>query len=105
MREQTDAQNEYWLKTRSALRQMPKTDMPEVLTAKAFTLRAKALSRATDELITAYDYFNRFYKNYTLAKLPVWLLTSCCDDLTNLTGKILFLAREKNKLAEKTRGN
>lgn len=105
LRAQTDAQNDYWLKTRAMLRALPKTDLPEVLPAKGFTLRAKALSRATDELTTAYDYFNRFYKNYTLAKLPVWLLTSCCDDLTNLTGKILFLAREESKLAEKARGN
>ena len=49
------------------------------------------------EYVTKYAEFNRFYKNYTLEKLPVWLLNSCCDDLNNLTGKVLFISREITK--------
>ena len=77
---------------------------PNSLQAKNFSLRAKSLSRCCDDFTTAYDEFNRFYKNYTLAKLPVWVLTTCCDDLNNITGKILFLSREISKKTETNRG-
>ena len=101
LRQETDEILQYWQHTREALRAInPKEQQPSSLQAKSFTLRAKTLSRATDDFTTAYDQFNYFYKNYTLAKLPVWVLTSCCDDLNNLTGKILFLAREISKKSE-----
>ena len=68
------------------------------------TSRAKTLSRACDEFITAYDIFARTYKGFTAAKLNVWLLTSCQSDYSSLTGKILFLAREIVKQTEQKRG-
>ena len=95
LRTQTDQQVETWQQTRQQVReQMRARQTPTSLQVKGFALRAKTLSRACDEFTTAYTYFNKFYKNYTLAKLPVWILTACCDDLNNITGKILFLSRE-----------
>lgn len=105
LRKDTDEQMDYWQQARTQLRSGPDKNGYELgLAAKSFVSRAKTLSRATDDFTTAYDCFNRFYKNYTLAKLPVWLLTACCDNLNNLTGKILFLSRELAKKTEKTRG-
>ena len=105
LRQDTDCWLEYWQQARAQLRAgAGKDGYALALSAKSFVSRAKTLSRACDELTTAYDYFNRFYKNYTLAKLPVWLLTSCCDDMNNITGKILFLSRELAKKTEKSRG-
>ncbi len=98
LRKDLDGQLDYWQQIRSDFRSAgPASGYGLHLAAKSFALRAKALSRACDEFTTAYDYFNRFYKNYTLAKLPVWLLTACCNDLNNLTGKILFLSRGISK--------
>lgn len=102
LRQRLDGQLDYWQQARSELRAAnPAADYGLNLAAKSFALRSKALSRACDDFTTAYDYFNRFYKNYTLAKLPVWLLTACCNDLNNLTGKILFISREISKKAAK----
>ncbi len=101
LRQDTDAVLQYWQQTRETLRTINvKEQKPASLQAKSFAMRAKIVSRATDDFTTAYDRFNYFYKNYTLSKLPVWVLTSCCDDLNNLTGKILFLAREVSKKSE-----
>ena len=105
LRQNMDVYMDFWQQARTALRSGTDKEGYELgLASKSFVSRAKALSRATDEFTSAYDYFNRFYKNYTLAKLPVWLLTACCDDLNNLTGKILFLSRELAKKTEKNRG-
>lgn len=105
LRKRCDAALDYWRQTRGDFRSQAAQRVPvSSLDAKGFALRAKTLSRACDEFTTAYDQFCRFYKNYTLAKLPVWLLTSCCDDLNNLTGKILFLSRELAKRAGLERG-
>lgn len=105
LRKDTDARLDYWQEARTALRGGSGRDgYGLALAAKSFVSRAKTLSRACDDMTTAYDQFNRFYKNYTLTKLPVWLLTSCCDDMNNLTGKILFLSRELAKKSEKQRG-
>ncbi len=105
LRQETDERLDYWQRARTSLRgAKTQDDYTSSLAGKSFCMKAKALSRSCDEFTTAYDCFCRFYKNYTLSKLPVWLLTSCCDDLNNLTGKILFLARETAKKTEK-RGN
>ena len=55
-----------------------------------------------DEFTTEYDIFGKQYKNFTAAKLNMWLLTSCQADINNLTGKVVFLARE---IARKTEQN
>ena len=101
LRKEFDGYLDFWQEARSSLRalKLPK-EYASVLAAKSFSLKAKTLSRTTDDFTTAYDEFNRFYKKYTLAKLPVWILTSCCDDLNNLTGKILFLSRDLSKRTE-----
>ena len=52
---------------------------------------------------TVYDLFCKNYKGFTAAKLNVWLLTSCQTDISNLTGKVLFLAREISKKTEQNR--
>ena len=54
---------------------------------------------------TAYDIFCRTYKKFTAAKLNVWLLTNCQTDGSNLTSKILFLARQIVSQTEKNRGH
>lgn len=105
LRQELDVQLDFWQQARGGLRaDSGKSGYGLGLAVKSFVSRAKTLSRSCDDFTTAYDQFNRFYKNYTLAKLPVWLLTSCCDDLNNLTGKILFLSRELAKKTEKERG-
>lgn len=102
LRTKYDESMPYWQKTRLDLKNYTaKEDYAFSLAVKSFSLKSKALSRITDDFTTAYDAFNRIYKNYTLSKLPVWLLTSCCEDLNNLTGKLLFLARELSKKTEK----
>lgn len=105
LREDLDGKLDYWQQARAGLRSgTGKEGYSLGLAAKSFVSRAKTLSRACDEFTTAYDEFGHFYKSYTLAKLPVWLLTSCCDDLNNLTDKILFLSRELAKKTERERG-
>ncbi len=93
-----------WTELRTQIRQVPQKEWNGDLTlaAKGLNSRAKALSRACDEFGTAYDLFGKCYKNYTAEKLNMFLLTSCQTDISNLTGKILFLARE---LARKTEQN
>lgn len=93
-----------WTELRAQIRLVPQKEWNGdlALSAKGLNSRAKALSRACDEFTTEYDNFGKQYKNYTAAKLNVWLLTSCQTDIGNLTGKILFLARE---LARKTEQN
>ena len=105
-RKQLDAQEPFWTQFRTAARQCKASDWTAdlALSAKGLNSRAKTLSRACDELTTAYDLFAKNYKNFTAAKLNVWLLTSCQNDVDVLTGKILFLAREIAKKTEKNRG-
>ena len=103
LRADMDATNQTWQQLRQDVRkQFAQKIYPSSLTVKSFTLRAKTLSRACDDFITAYDQFNNLYNNYTLSKLPVWVLTSCGDDLNYLIGKILFLCRELSKYTTKT---
>ena len=102
LREQTDQMLSQWQTLREQARTLKTA--PTSLQAKGFTMRAKTLSRAADELISTWDSFYVFYKKYTLTKLPVWILTSCCDDVNNLSGKILFLSRELSKRAGLTQG-
>lgn len=104
LREVLNKRDPIWTELRTRIRQVPQKEWNGdlALSAKGLNSRAKALSRACDEFTTEYDNFGKQYKNYTAAKLNVWLLTSCQTDITNLTGKILFLARE---LARKTDQN
>ncbi|MBO7237699.1 MAG: hypothetical protein J6U96_00195 [Elusimicrobiaceae bacterium] len=104
-RQQMDQFMSAWQQLREQTRQQfTDKQYPLSLQMKSFVMRAKTLSRTADDLITAYDGFNNLYKNYTLAKLPVWVLTSVCEDLNHLVGKILFLSRETTKYAGKVPG-
>ena len=104
LRQQVNAQETTWTQLRGDIRACKDNEWEGTLAlaAKGLNSRAKTLSRACDEFITAYDAFCKRYKNFTAAKLNVWLLTSCQTDISNLTGKILFLARE---IAQKTERN
>ena len=104
LRTQVSEQEARWAELRADIRACKDSQWDGSLTlaAKGLNSRAKALSRACDELITMYDIFCKNYKKFTAAKLNVWLLTSCQTDISNLTGKILFLARE---IAQKTERN
>lgn len=106
LRQEQDAREQFWTDARTTARQSKPADWTGdlALAAKGFNSSAKTLSRACDEFTTAYDLFCRNYKSFTAAKLNVWLLTSCQNDFSNLTGKILFLAREIAKSTEKNRG-
>ena len=98
LRKDTDQTVHYWQQIRQELRtQLHTGHKPSSLQHKSFTLRAKALSRACDKFTYAYDTFNNRYQNYTLTKLPVWVLTACCEDINTWSGKILFLTRELSK--------
>jgi len=104
LRAQVNAQETAWIQLRGDIRSRKDREWNGslALAAKGLNSRAKTLSRASDEFITMYDIFCKNYKNFTAAKLNVWLLTSCQTDVANLTGKILFLARE---IAQKTERN
>ena len=104
MRQTLDEIEPVWTELRTQIRQLPDKawDGELALAAKGLNSRAKALSVACDEFSTAYDTFAKYYKNFTAAKLNMWLLTACQTDIDNLTGKILFLARE---IARKTEQN
>ena len=107
LRQQLDQRETTWQQIRAQVHACKPADwgVDLVLAAKGLNSRAKTLSRACDELTTAYDIFSHTYKGFTAAKLNVWLLTSCQSDFSNLTGKILFLAREIAKYTEQKRGN
>lgn len=107
LRDTLDGQEPIWASIRAQARAYKPSDWQAelALPAKGVNSRAKTLSRACDEFITAYDIFARTYKGFTATKLNVWLLTSCQSDFTSLTGKILFLAREIAKRTEQKRGN
>ncbi|MBR4592199.1 MAG: hypothetical protein IKO35_03230 [Elusimicrobiaceae bacterium] len=107
LRKQLDEQDPVWQRIRTDAHACKPADWSAdlILPAKGFNSRAKTLSRACDEFTTAYDIFGHTYKNFTAAKLNVWLLTSCQNDFSNLTGKILFLAREIAKHTEQKRGH
>jgi len=106
LRQSLDVQDTAWQTIRTQTRAVKPADWTAdlILPAKGVNSRAKTLSRACDEFITAYDIFARTYKGFTAAKLNVWLLTSCQSDYSSLTGKILFLAREIVKQTEQKRG-
>ncbi len=105
MRNILDKREPVWTELRTQIRQVPQKEWSGdlALAAKGLNSRAKALSRACDEFSTACDLFNKHYKNYTVTKLNVFLLTSCQMDISNLTGKILFLARELTRKTEQNR--
>lgn len=104
LRETLDKTEPAWTELRAQVRQLPGNAWGGelALAAKGLNSRAKALSVACDEFTTEYDIFAKQYKNFTAAKLNMWLLTSCQTDINNLIGKILFLARE---IARKTGHN
>ncbi len=105
LRDTLDKREPVWTELRAQIRQMPDKcwtgDL--ALSAKGLNSRAKVLSRACDEFGTEYDLFCKDYKSFTAAKLNVWLLTSCQADITNLTGKIVFLAREISRKTDQHR--
>ena len=105
LRDHLDKREPVWTELRTRIRQTPQKNWTGelALSAKGLNSRAKALSRACDEFETEYDGFCKNYKNFTAAKLNVWLLTSCQTDIANLTGKILFLARELSRKTEQNR--
>ena len=106
VRQQLDKLDPAWNALRAQARACKPADWHAglALAAKGLNSHAKTLSRACDEFTTAYDVFARTYKRFTAAKLNVWLLTACQTDGANLTGKILFLAREIAKNTERNRG-
>lgn len=105
LRDTLDKREPVWTELRTQLRQVPqnKWNGDLSLAAKGLNSRAKALSRSCDEFESEYDIFCKNYKNFTAVKLNVWLLTSCWTDISSLTGKILFLARELSRKTEQNR--
>ena len=105
LRDTLNKREPVWTELRNQIRQVPQKEWTGdlALPAKGLNSRAKALSRACDEFTTEYDNLGKQYKNYTAAKLNMWLLTSCQTDIANLTGKILFLARELVRKTEQNR--
>lgn len=107
MRADIDREELFWNEARNQARTRKPADFDAslALAAKGFNSKAKTLSRACDEFSTAYHAFYKMYQSYTAHKLNVWLLTSCDADINNITGKILFLAREITKHTERNRGS
>lgn len=105
LRKILDEVDPIWTDLRTQVRQTPDKNWTGelALSAKGLNSRAKALSRACDEFTGEYDLFCKQYKNFTAAKLNVWLLTACQSDISSLTGKVLFLARELARKTEQKR--
>ncbi len=105
LRNLLDKREPVWTELRNQIRQVPPSSWTAdlALDAKGLNSRAKALSRACDDFNMQYDTFCKHYKIFTAAKLNVWLLTACQNDITNLTGKILLLAREIARKTEQKR--
>ncbi len=105
LRTNTDKQEAAWAQIRAQARSWTKNDYGAdmALPAKGFNNKAKTLSRMCDEFTTEYHRFYRLYQGYTAQKLNVWLLTSCATAVNNITDKVLFLAREIAKNAERYR--
>ncbi len=105
LRDHLDKREPVWTELRALIRQVPPKSWSGdlALPAKGLNSRAKTLSRACDEFETEYNGFCKNYKNFTAAKLNVWLLTSCQTDIASLTSKILFLARELSRKTEQNR--
>jgi len=105
LRETLDKREPVWTELRGQLRQIPSKCWTGELSlpAKGLNSRAKVLSKACDEFETEYDAFCKEYKSFTAAKLNVWLLTSCQTDIANLTGKIVFVAREISRKTDQHR--
>lgn len=105
LRETLNKREPVWTELRGQIRQIPQKNWTSDLSlaAKGLNSRAKALARICDEFETEYDNFCKNYKNFTAAKLNVWLLTSCQTDIANLTGKIVFLAREISRKTDTNR--
>ena len=105
LRDTLDKRDPVWTELRGQIRQIPGKcwtgDL--ALPAKGLNSRAKVLSRACDEFEEEYDQFCKNYKSFTAAKLNVWLLTSCQTDVANLTGKIVFIAREISRKTDQHR--
>lgn len=106
LRTRIDQRATAWAAIRAEVRTWAPADYQAglALPAKGFNNKAKTFSRACDEFTTAYYTFYRIYNSYTAQKLHVFLLTACNNDINNLTDKILFLAREITKNAERFRG-
>ena len=106
LRETLDKTEPAWTELRNQIRQLPDKawDGELTLPAKGLNSRAKTLCVACDEFTAQYDIFSKQYKNFTAAKLNMWLLTSCQADINNLTDKVLFLAREIARKTEQNRG-
>lgn len=106
LRTRTDQHTTVWATVRAEVRKWTRADYQTglALPAKGFNNKAKTFSRACDEFTTAYYSFYRIYKGYTAQKLNVFLLSACNTDINNITDKILFLAREIAKNAERFRG-
>jgi hypothetical protein len=107
LRDTLNKREPVWTKLRAQIRQVPSKQWTAdlSLSAKGLNIRAKTLSRACDEFETEYDQFCKNYKSFTAAKLNVWLLTSCQTDIANLTGKIVFLAREISRKTDSYRSS
>ncbi|MBP5430207.1 MAG: hypothetical protein J6Y25_04950 [Elusimicrobiaceae bacterium] len=105
LRSLLDKREPVWTELRNQIRQVPPSSWTAdlALDAKGLNSRAKALSRACDDFNAQYDIFCKHYKNFTAAKLNVWLLTACQNDITSLTEKILLLAREIARQTEQKR--
>lgn len=105
LRDTLDKREPVWTELRGQLRQIPdKCWTGElILSAKGLNSRAKVLSRVCDDFEKEYDQFCKDYKSFTAAKLNVWLLTSCQTDIANLTGKIVFVAREISRKTDQHR--
>ncbi len=105
LRDTLDKREPVWTELRAQIRQMSSKSWTGdlALSAKGLNSRAKVLSRASDEFGTEYDRFCKDYKSFTAAKLNVWLLTACQADIQNLTGKIVFIAREISRKTDQHR--
>ena len=73
LRKELDALEAIWSTLRAQARASKPGDWTAelILPAKGLNSRAKTLSRACDEFITAYDIFSHTYKGFTAVKLKL----------------------------------
>lgn len=102
----TDGSVAYWNAVREDLRSFNKYQMDNMysLYIKAFNLKARDISKEIDKLDTTAVFFRKNLKGLNI-KADVWVLDRALGDLNNLITKILFNARELDRVIETKTGS
>ncbi len=93
-----DKSDDFWQQTRAFFRTGEKATLVEAnrIGIKQMNIGAMAFSRQVDELYTVFKNIQSLAREVPL-RLNWWLLEASCEDLTKISGRILFLIRDLEK--------